>query len=54
MKYSHFTSAIGASYYVYTPHFSVLLASTPGSGGQVRVTVSDQANGHDDDEAVGV
>lgn len=32
--------------------FTIPVASTPGSGGQVRVTVSEQTNGRDDDEAV--
>lgn len=48
-----FAGAIDGLYYVYISHsFSIPAASTPSSGGQVRVTVSEQANRHDDDEAV--
>lgn len=44
--------AVGGSYYVYISHyFSVPANSTPGSGGQAHVTVSEQTNRHNDDEA---
>lgn len=48
-----FPSGIDDLYCVYVSYsFTIPAASTPGSGGQVRVTVSQQANRHNDDEAV--